>query len=282
VACDDRERSRHDPLRERLRLLRQRHWRSERGRDCVGVSTEQMFVVPCIEPPWDVPAVEHWDVGPELLVVDHTPDGLWQFLAGEKGWTYLRVGRNLGTAGAWNIARAIAIDTMRPGDLLTFLSCSCEFPRGLSEVRYAVRSRASWKGVQLAAPSGEGFAWHCMTLSVGFLDLIGTFDENLIHYWGDNDYCYRAIIDSHWCAGPDEIPTAVVDAVPPKSGKAIRSGRVPHFSMVELAAYFRAKWGGDAGAESFRTPFNLPVPTGWWSPLYRPTVYENGSIGELH
>jgi hypothetical protein len=120
-----------------------------------------------------------------------------------------------------------------------------------------------------------GFAWHCMTLSVALLRELGSFDENFYPgYWGDNDYCYRAILAGHMLAGPDAIPTLEGLGDGPASGKAIRSGRIyadgseKRDNFEKMADYYRRKWGGDASAETFSTPFDLPVPTSWWSPAY--------------
>jgi hypothetical protein len=243
----------------------------------VSRSCELFFCVPCIEGPGAVPAHAFWDVGEDLLVVDHTPTLEWAQLAAERGWRYVPVALNLGTNGAWNIGRGLLLAERRPQDLISFLSCSCILPMGLAEVRYALIRNASWKGVQ-----AEGYGWHLMTLSGALLAELGTFDENLPHFWGDNDYVYRGILAGHFLAGPDSFPCVPLDAEAPRSGKALRSGRLLPINWEQLAAYYRAKWGGNTAEEIYRTPFDLPVATDWWSPAFRPMIGENGErLGTL-
>src|SRR5262249_14430328 len=153
----------------------------------------------------------------------------------QRGWRYVPVGVNLGTNGAWNLARAEHLATRRPQDLLTFLSCSCMFPQGLYEVRYALRSAASWKGVH-----AEGYGWHLMTLSGALLRELGSFDENFPHFWGDNDYVYRGILAGHFLAGADDFKAIRLPSEPPNSGKAKRSGRMEDFRYQDFANLYRA------------------------------------------
>ncbi len=236
---------------------------------------DTLFCVPVIEPPTNRP-VEQWDVGPGVLVVDHTPGLTWQTMAAERGWRYVGVGVNLGTNGAWNVGRQILLAEYRPTDLLVLMSAYCDFPQGLTEVSRLLRLGASWEGC-----GAIGFAWHLVALSGLLLAEIGTFDENLSHYYGDNDYIYRGILGGHFLAEPSGFRHIDLGTEPPQSGGALRSGKMEPVDFSQYGSYFRAKWGGNASEEQFATPFDLPVPTGWWSPRYRPTISEGGEPGWL-
>lgn len=227
------------------------------------------FVIPVIESPSKVPAHDWWDVTDALLLIDHTERREWADLAIDRGWRYFGIGQNLGTGGAWNLARAIQLAECRDQDLLTLLSCSVEVPVGLAEISNRIRIRASWKGAQTL-----GLGWHMITFSTMFLRLMGSFDENFHPgYFGDNDFTYRGIVEGHFLAGPDSFPEVDADTADPPYGKALRSGRLAPFSMRHQAAMYRAKWGGTPGDEIYRTPFDMDVPTSWWSPAYRPLVW---------
>lgn len=226
--------------------------------------------VPVIQPPEQMNDTRSlWNgCGPELLLVDNTPDHAWEHDAAAHGWTYLTFGKNLGVSASWNAARAAFLDqTQREHDLLFLFSSSVRFDDGLPHVLDQLSYAANWKGCQTQVGP------HALAYSRAVLEQVGTWDETFPNYYGDTDYFYRMILADILKAGPDAMPQIEINCPTPEDGRAInRCGIVSHSARcLEL---YCAKWGGPPSMETFTSPFNSGLPASWWSPAHRPGMHD--------
>jgi GT2 family glycosyltransferase len=105
-------------------------------------------------------------------------------------------------------------------------------------------------GVRL--PS-HGYA--CFAINPIALEEIGCFDENFFPaYCEDQDYSRRAQL-----AGLREANCPLTEVAHEGSGTIRRDAQLRQankLSQLKNQEYYRRKWGGDAGAESFGSPFD--------------------------
>lgn len=231
--------------------------------------------VPVIQPPEQMNDTRSlWNgCGPELLLVDNTPDHAWEHDAAAHGWTYLTFGKNLGVSASWNAARAAFLDqTQREHDLLFLFSSSVRFDDGLPRVLDQLSYAANWKGCQTQVGP------HALAYSRAVLEQVGTWDENMMSYVSDTDYFYRMIVEGILVANPDPMPQIEINCPTPEDGRALhRTNMVSN--TAACIEYFAHKWGGPASLEQWRTPFNSGLPSSWWSPHVRPGL-EQVPLGE--
>ena len=97
--------------------------------------------------------------------------------------------------------------------------------------------------------------WMCNPY--GFLNTFGPFDETLSPaYHADNDMHYRMKLLGH------DLLRVKLNATHNEGGSATiatyseEEKRMHHWRFSRNAEYYRRKWGGDPGKETFVTPFN--------------------------
>jgi len=82
---------------------------------------------------------------------------------------------------------------------------------------------------------------------------IGEFDENLHPaYFEDNDYCYRTILSGLSCVRSQNAIFYHYGSRTQNSGNPV----VPSEQFERNREYYRRKWGGLPGEETFRSPWN--------------------------
>lgn len=234
--------------------------------------------VPVIEPPDQLrDNAFTWNAcGPELLIVDNTPNYAWEAEAKKHGWSYCSFAKNLGVPAAWNIARAkFMAEAEHDDDLLLLFSSSLYFETGLAETMDRMQAAANWKGCQTR------YGFHSIAWSKRVFELCGNFDENFwIGYLGDNDWARRLIVEEILLAGEEAMPSIEIAAPKPPDGRAINTvGLISN--TAACSDYYARKWGGEPSQETFPTPFDSGLPTSWWSPIVRMGM-ENVNLGETH
>lgn len=219
------------------------------------------FVVclPALDPGWAKSCIASLD--PEirqknLLVVDNTQRGL----QGIDVWRVERHGFNLGVAGSWN--RGVAAMEEVGATHITLLSEATVFTDG----------GASWfKSLETVTDCLSSLtAWHLVGFSAECIRTHGLFDENFYPaYMEDTDYIRRMTISGSIFRLAHNIDTAW--SVKDRGTAHCVIKELVQVNFGELSELYRAKWGGNPGAETFATPYGLDVPLSWWpQPKERP------------
>lgn len=165
---------------------------------------------------------------------------------------------NRGAAGSRNVGARRILD--QGIDWLVDVSPVTRFGphAGLDFVAQLAGSDA-WV-VQSSAPVN----WHLIAWSRRLFERVGLFDENFWPIYGeDADMARRVHI-----AAEEDGRNAVWDCVDADAwvtmyGHSVRlAGIVPN--MERCWTYYRAKWGGMSGAETYRRPFNAGESLAWW------------------
>lgn len=127
-------------------------------------------------------------------------------------------------------------------------------------------------GMNIGAPSGNPFdimshpepprdtAWvagldfSCFMITQHCFNVIGPFDENFFPaYFEDNDYHRRIIIGGLHARMVTDAPFFHYGSRTQQSN----AGVVPR-EFEANRQYYKEKWGGAPGAETFATPYNIP------------------------
>ncbi len=197
----------------------------------------------------------------DIIFVDNSLTGIsLPFPVGKRYHT----GRNMGVARAWNLGiRDVLADPEETH--LVICSQSVVFGRTGGRDLKASITDDEWGSEYV------GLGWHLNTFSRKFLETFGYFDENFYPaYFEDTDALYRmGLLDM---PSPRENgrsrPYFHIDAACHIDGGALKDGKVSvDFTMLQ--AYYRAKWGGLQGDETYRRPFNQDVDINWWPGLER-------------
>ena len=167
-------------------------------------------------------------------------------------------GLNVGVPTSWNYGASRVVREMR--DLLVICSQAICFNDGGRSLLDAMDGSDEW-GMEVI-----GAGWHLIGLTRKTLEAVGPFDEGFYPaYYEDTDYLYRMGLLG--LPSPREngrsFPFVTVDYGDAGPALAIAGGLV-HPSFATLTARYIAKWGGDQGKETFRTPFDSGKPTWWW------------------
>lgn len=160
--------------------------------------------------------------------------------------------QNVGVAYAWNlVAREVVAEKL---DWLVLASEAITFGApGGEDLIDALCDADPADGYV-----GTLFGWKLIALSRPLLEDVGRFDEKFWPaYYEDTDYLYRMGLagwpsprENGRSGGYVEVDaTCVGDAHCVKAGLAS-----PDFGR--LRRYYRAKWGGDQGSETYRLPFD--------------------------
>jgi GT2 family glycosyltransferase len=202
------------------------------------------------------------DVPAEIVVINNNAvDGGFrrdlESVASRYDFTLLQQTRNLGVAASWNLivrtALAARHEWIAIGSNDTFLH-----PGSLA---MAVHS----------APEPDVAVWHLCDWNFFLIrrttiDAVGWFDENFYPaYKEDQDYSYRCLL-----AGLRRIH------VPETGGEHVGSATIRSDRWYSLRnadthfnwnlKYYVMKWGGDAGAEQFTRPYDMPDKDHRWWP----------------
>lgn len=208
-----------------------------------------VWVLPMLKPEWATETIGSLltpIVRESLVVVDNSKDGLDPLLAKE-AFRYLRTPQNLGCSASWNVGRRWAL---RLGVPLVIVSEAVSFLDGGE-----VLIEAAQKLVDPGRVGGiRAFqAWHLVALSADCLTRVGPFDEGFWPiYFEDTDYERRMKLASlamrveDWKGRYQDKGHA----------RSWREGWV-EVDYERQESYYRAKWGGDSGEETFVFPFGI-------------------------
>jgi len=165
--------------------------------------------------------------------------------------------RNLGVAASWNLllreARNRNLAQLIVGSNDTFL---CPGALELALQRFRQRPDAIW----------HIHAWNFFVAPTAIVETVGWFDENFYPaYKEDQDYSYRCLLAGVERLDVSSEPLAThlgSQTIASDEEYAIHNGNT-HFNWN--LAHYRMKWGGDAGSETYRTPYNKPDKDwAWW------------------
>lgn len=178
------------------------------------------------------------------------------------GVHYRGYGVNRGVSASWN--EGILAAQGRGAHVIIVANDDIAFTPGDIE-KIAARAVA-YKDSYIISCAGMhlGYGRHmasmgysCFAINPVALEKLGCFDENIFPaYSEDQDYAYRAQL-----AGLHEENCADTNLTHAGSA-SIRSNPLllaqNALTQGRNIAYYRRKWGGMAGAETFRVPFNNP------------------------
>ena len=205
-----------------------------------------IWVLPMLKPEWaaeTIGSIAQKIVETSLVVVDNSHDGLEPLLA-SRCFRYLRTGVNLGCSASWNVGRSWALRSAVP---LVIVSEAVVFRDGGRVAHEMAAMTSKLCGVRAFQ------AWHLVTLHHETLKLVGRFDEGFWPiYFEDTDYERRMMLEG--------VTMSVLDVSESYTDKgharSWREGWVEvDYSRQE--AYYRAKWGGGSGEETFSFPFGV-------------------------
>jgi hypothetical protein len=168
---------------------------------------------------------------------------------------------NRGVSASWNIGVKAMYET--GSDWLIIISAAVRFgaPGGLDLVE-SMRAHPDAFGV------GGGLdGWHLIAFHRRTFDAAGWFDENFYPaYFEDADFGRRVSLwkrEAGLCVEPLWV-NAPIDGSLESVGHAVRLGGV-RSEAAPLLHYYRSKWGGSHGTESFSRPFNNSSnPLSFW------------------
>lgn len=219
------------------------------------------IVLPSIHPPYLDQCVDgmHEDLRRHLLIVNNAPP-----------WT------NLGVAASWNLGARQVLKEQR--DWLIVCSAATRF--GSAGGRDFVDALDAHRDAWVVEPAGQVpvVGWHFLAWSrVNVLERVGLFDENYWPAYGeDQDISFRILQAANEDgAPPDFWPKVNIDASLAMVNHGVQLAGV-EWDQPKLWRYYRKKWGGSFGRETFTRPFgDMTRSLGWW-----PTPPDRRSIIE--
>ena len=217
---------------------------------------EWMGVMPYIGPRWN--AIKFFesagDIPIPFLLVDNSPNGDTRAMDIPKNVEVIYHPENWGTSRSWNEA----INRGAKWTLIT--STSIRFGEG-GLTRYIETAE------KIATPYGyySNVSGHCHAIGRAMVERVGLFDINIFPaYQEDTDYGYRIVLSGI----PDEmvIPNFTMPGLYLiAAAVAIRSGAVRDTREPERLLYYKNKWGGTIGKETYKHPFNnTDLPIQYW------------------
>jgi GT2 family glycosyltransferase len=205
-----------------------------------------IWVLPMLKPEWaaeTIGSIRGSIVKNALVVVDNSVEGLDPLLA-SRLFRYVRPGTNLGCSASWNVGRSWAIRSEAP---LVIVSEAVVFRDGGTVAQRMAAETTPRGGVRALQ------AWHLVTLHHETLRSVGPFDVGFWPiYFEDTDYERRMMLEG--------VTMSVVDVRESYTDKGhARSWREGWVDVdyERQAAYYRAKWNGDPGEETYLFPFGI-------------------------
>lgn len=187
-----------------------------------------------------------------ILLVDNAPRPITRRMT-ERPWAgrMVRVGRNLGVAGSWNVGVRAVLDEGL--DWLIIASTSFRFGEagGLDFVE-ALSGFDGWDGVQ------STFGWHFIAVARHTFEVVGEFDaEFWPAYFEETDFLYRMGLAG--LASPRENGrpwgNIEMDGEYGRQAATLEDGLAP-VSLHRCSVRYELKWGGRQGRERFTVPFD--------------------------
>lgn len=183
-------------------------------------------------------------------------------IAGSSWVHYRGYGVNRGVSASWN--EGILAAQGRGADVIIAVNDDVAFAPGDIE-KIAARAVA-YRGSYIISCAGThlgygrrmpSMGYSCFAINPVAIEKLGCFDENIFPaYCEDQDYAYRAQL-----AGLQEENCADTNLTHAGSA-SIRSSPLllaqNALTQGRNMGYYRQKWGGMGGAETFRAPFNNP------------------------
>jgi GT2 family glycosyltransferase len=159
--------------------------------------------------------------------------------------TLLRYGRNLGVPTSWN-AMARHIFYKHNIRNIFLLNDDIYWGKREKEVIQFVEINASQDFI---AATGE---WCNFLLPQDTFETVGEFDEQIMAYHEDNDFDYRMkLLDIIPASSPFLYPDEFKRSMSQKKDPTLKQ----YFQLSR--EYYKRKWGGYPGKETFKTPFGL-------------------------
>lgn len=174
----------------------------------------------------------------DILLVDNTRTGLpmWGFKV-HRDWG----GHNLGVARSWNIGARIVLE--QGYDYLTIMSQSMLF--GPKKECTWMSEMATYDGADIIEAFGH--SWHLIAINRRMFEAVGLFDENFYPgYFEAIDFCTRLDL----CGLQNGWPRVWCNVLSRTVAAHSHLG-----DAAPLLAYYRDKWGGDKGHETFKLPW---------------------------
>ena len=180
--------------------------------------------------------------------------------AAHAGVHYRAYAVNRGVSASWN--EGILAAQARGADAIIVANDDIAF--AASDLDKLASRAVAFRGSYIVSCAGlhlgygrrmPSMGYSCFAINPVALEKLGCFDENIFPaYCEDQDYAYRARLaglQEENCADTEvtHVGSASIRSDPLLMGQnALTQGK--------NMAYYRMKWGGPAGAETFRVPFN--------------------------
>lgn len=201
------------------------------------------FVIPFMLEEVTDKCLEKYDLPwSQLILIDNSKDSFGKKYEG-RGAKIFYYPENIGIAAAWNLG------VKEDFDFLWIISSSMIFNKGFSELKEATKQANEWGLLTTEA-------WHCIGFTKKTFDLIGLFDEQFKPaYYEDNDFMYRIKLAGIHDVGHAALPKVSLDTTCQGQAVTLKSGAITvRFDLLE--DYYKRKWGGTPGKETYLTPFN--------------------------
>lgn len=201
--------------------------------------------------------------GKDMLLIDNTREG-------NAAYRYqLRTYRdpdnhNLGVARAWNVGAREVLD--RGLDYLVLLSSSMRFGPAM-HTKWTWQMKAFWGSPLIEC---DGHSWHLIAIHREMFEKVGLFDGNFFPGYieaVDWDRRIRLTSVTDW-------PRAWVNALSQGTGLALNLVSCPAGPLLD---YYKEKWGGEKGAETYSLPFG-DKPLDYWEDVPIPVLAERYSL----
>lgn len=199
----------------------------------------------------------------EILIVDNSRDGLLGHTAHGLGFTVHRdpSGHNLGVARSWNVGVRRVLDEGL--DYIILMSATVLF----GPILHTTWKRQMEEFWGARVIESDGLSWKLIAIHRSAFERIGIFDENFYPaYFEQTDWCYRLRMVGWeqgfvrvWC-------NAMAQAV-------AGHNHVVSCPAQPLLDYYRSKFGGDKGEETWVMPFGNK-PLDYWEDVPIPVLAE--------
>ena len=181
--------------------------------------------------------------------------GMWNQYKGIKNIeVFGGTGENIGVAGAWNFLCNKAFEHYRHVLVLNddvYLHTNEYDLNGL--VAYMNGNKVDFFGCE------PKYDWSAFMISKRCFDVVGQFDDNFMPaYFEDNDYMYRmSLLLGKMILKFDFIPTLNPTIFRRSSSIMKSDSLLESINAVKVKnfEYYKLKWGGGIGHETYRYPF---------------------------